>query len=211
MPAGPEERIVLPMTSTRSPRTATVRALALALVVGVSLVGCGTVGVPAAGDPSDRRAPSSSGPGGGAGDGSASSTSPESGRPPATGLDPGLVAAFDQASAAAAAAGHTLVINSGHRTPERQQELLAEAVEEHGSLEVASRWVFTPEKSMHVQGLAIDVGDGPAADWLDANGARWGLCRTLDWEWWHVEWRARWEQDRACPGPVDDPADAPGI
>ncbi len=62
---------------------------------------------------------------------------------------------------------------------------------------------------MHVRGLAVDVGDGPAADWLDAEGARFGLCRTLAWEWWHFEWRASWEQEQWCPGPVDDPADAP--
>lgn len=198
---------MITMTSTRSLRTTIV--LAVTVVVGLVLAGCGAVGVPAAGDAADRGGPSSSGPDPTAG--GASSTLPDEGRPPATGLDPGLVAAVDQASAAAAADGHTLVINSGYRTPERQQELLAEAVEKHGSLEVASRWVFTPEKSMHVQGLAVDVGDGPAADWLDANGALWGLCRTLDWEWWHFEWRARWQQDQACPGPVDEPADAPGI
>jgi hypothetical protein len=58
---------------------------------------------------------------------------------------------------------------------------------------------------MHVRGLAIDVGDGPAADWLAAEGHRFGLCRTLDWEWWHFEWRADWEAAGDCPAPATDP------
>ena len=58
-------------------------------------------------------------------------------------------------------------------------------VAEQGSLEQALWWVFPPDRSMHVQGLAIDVGDGPAADWLAEEGARFGLCQTLAWEWWH--------------------------
>ena len=62
---------------------------------------------------------------------------------------------------------------------------------------------------MHVQGLAVDVGDGPAADWLDEHGARFGLCRTLSWEWWHFEWRQRWEATGACPAPAKTPDAAP--
>jgi hypothetical protein len=62
---------------------------------------------------------------------------------------------------------------------------------------------------MHVRGLAIDVGDGPAADWLAAEGARFGLCKTMAWEWWHFEWRERWEATRTCPAPALTPGDAP--
>ena len=130
--------------------------------------------------------------------------------PPATELDAGLVRAFHRAQAAADDAGHDLTITSGFRTPEEQADLLADEVAERGSLEEALRWVFPPDRSMHVQGLAIDVGDGPAADWLAAEGARFGLCRTLAWEWWHFEWRATWEATGTCPRPVRDPDDAPG-
>lgn len=136
---------------------------------------------------------------------------PTAPREPATGLDPGLVVAFERARTAAADAGHTLVVNSGFRTAARQQELLDEEVAERGSVEEAMRWVFPPERSMHVQGLAIDVGDGPAADWLAANGAAYGICHTLAWEWWHFEWRARWEAAGACPAEAQDPAEAPGV
>jgi hypothetical protein len=133
------------------------------------------------------------------------------GRPPARELDPGLVAAYERARGAAAEAGHDLVINSGYRTPERQQQLLDEEVAKRGSFEEANRWVFTPDRSMHVQGLAIDVGDGGAADWLQEHGAAFGLCHTLSWEWWHFEWRQRWQDAAACPPPAADPSEAPGL
>jgi zinc D-Ala-D-Ala carboxypeptidase len=129
---------------------------------------------------------------------------------PATGLHPGLVEAFERARAEADDAGHRLTITSGFRTAAEQQALLDAEVEERGSLAEALRWVFAPEASMHVQGLAIDVGDGPAADWLVEEGARFGLCRTLAWEWWHFEWRERWEDAGACPAPARTPMDAPG-
>ena len=126
-----------------------------------------------------------------------------------TSLNPGLVDAFERAQAAAAHAGHELTITSGFRTAEEQAAMLVAEVAKRGSLEEALWWVFPPERSMHVQGLAIDVGDGPAADWLAKEGARLGLCKTLAWEWWHFEWRARWEAARACPAPAHTPADAP--
>ena len=128
-----------------------------------------------------------------------------------TGLDPGLEEAFGRAQAEAAAAGHELTINSGFRTAEEQAAMLTAEVAERGSLEAASWWVFPPERSMHVQGLAIDVGDGPAADWLAEEGARFGLCHTLAWEWWHFEWRERWEAAGACPAEAQVPEDAPGV
>jgi zinc D-Ala-D-Ala carboxypeptidase len=126
-----------------------------------------------------------------------------------TGLQPGLVDAFRQAQASAASAGHDLTITSGFRTAEEQAVLLEEEVAERGSLEEAQWWVFPPDRSMHVQGLAIDVGDGPAADWLAEHGGAFGLCRTLSWEWWHFEWRERWEAVGACPAPAQVPEDAP--
>jgi D-alanyl-D-alanine carboxypeptidase len=126
-----------------------------------------------------------------------------------TGLQPGLVDAFRRAQASAADAGHDLTITSGFRTAEEQVAMLEVEVAERGSLEEALWWVFPPDRSMHVQGLAIDVGDGDAADWLADQGARFGLCRTLSWEWWHFEWRQRWETTGACPAPAKVPADAP--
>ena len=126
-----------------------------------------------------------------------------------TGLDPGLVAAFGRAQAAAAEAGHQLTITSGFRTADEQARLLEEEVAARGSLAEAVWWVFPPDRSMHVQGLAIDVGGGTVADWLVEEGARFGLCHTLAWEWWHFEWRARWEAAGACPAAAQEPDEAP--
>lgn len=127
-----------------------------------------------------------------------------------TGPDPGLVRAFGRATREAADAGRGLTITSGFRTADQQAAMLEAEVAKRGSLEEALWWVFPPERSMHVQGLAIDVGDGPGADWLADEGARFGLCATLAWEWWHFEWRARWEAGGACPAPAQTPEDAPG-
>lgn len=126
----------------------------------------------------------------------------------ATALQPGLVRALD---AARVESRRPIPINSGFRTAARQQELLDEATAKYGSRSVALRWVFAPERSMHVQGLAIDVGSGPDAEWLSDHGAAFGLCRTLSWEWWHFEWRPGWEDARRCPTPARSPADAPDV
>jgi hypothetical protein len=141
--------------------------------------------------------------------GATTPTAPTTSPPPPTGLDPGLVDAFGRAQAEAADAGHDLTITSGFRTAEAQAAMLDAEVAKRGSLEEALWWVFPPERSMHVQGLAIDVGDGPAADWLADEGARFGLCHTLAWEWWHFEWRERWEAAGACPPPAQVPEEAP--
>lgn len=107
---------------------------------------------------------------------------------PAVGyLEPGLLAAVQQAATAAAADGVTLTITSGWRTPEFQQQLLDDAVATYGSLPAARRYVQTPQQSRHVTGQAVDIGGYAADDWLIANGARFGLCRIYANELWHFE------------------------
>jgi len=128
---------------------------------------------------------------------------------PATALHSGLVSALDRARADVDEHGHSIPVASGYRTAEEQLSMLEDAIEHYGSREEAERWVFSPERSMHVRGLAIDIGEGPSADWLKINGHRYGLCQTLSWEWWHFEWRESWERSQSCPDPVDDPGDAP--
>ena len=57
---------------------------------------------------------------------------------PAVGyLNPALLAAVQQATAAAAADGVTMTITSGWRSPEFQQQLLDDAVQTYGSLAAA--------------------------------------------------------------------------
>lgn len=107
---------------------------------------------------------------------------------PAVGyLNPALLAAVQQASAAAASDGVVMTITSGWRSPEFQQQLLDDAVATYGSLAAARQFVQTPQRSHHVQGSAVDIGGVAADHWLEANGGRFGLCRTYANEIWHFE------------------------
>jgi zinc D-Ala-D-Ala carboxypeptidase len=119
------------------------------------------------------------------------------------GPDPGgltapMAARVEEAVRAAADQGIGLEVTSGWRSYERQEQLYWQAVDEHGSEEAASRWVLPPEESMHVRGLAVDVGPPEAADWLAKNGWRFGLCRRYDNEPWHFE--PTTSPGGTCPG-----------
>ena len=201
-PVVPDARLVPSIAEqlrrTRHRRERRRRVTVAALVaVPAALLGARLVAGPSAESASAKSA-----------DSAATSTAPTTTSVP-TGLNPGLVDAFERAQAEAADAGQQLAITSGFRTAEEQAAMLDAEVAKRGSLAEALWWVFPSDKSMHVQGLAIDVGDGPAADWLVEEGARFGLCRTLAWEWWHFEWRERWEATGACPAPAQVPQDAP--
>jgi hypothetical protein len=107
--------------------------------------------------------------------------------PEATALSDELQRRFDEAAQAAAAEGVELRITSGWRSADEQRSLIAEAVATYGSAAEAHRYVLPPERSAHVQGLAIDVGPPAGAAWLDEHGAAFGLCRTYANEAWHFE------------------------
>ncbi len=119
-------------------------------------------------------------------------------------LDPALLAAIQNATTAAAAEGITMTITSGWRSPEFQQRLLDDAVATYGSLAAARQYVQTPEHSRHVVGEAVDVGGTGADQWLIANGARFGLCRTYANELWHFELTA--DTYGNCPALLPDAA-----
>lgn len=103
------------------------------------------------------------------------------------GLDPALAAAYTLAEQQAHAEDVPLSVTSGYRTYEQQQWLWQDGLATYGSPDEARRWVLPPEESTHVSGHAVDVGPQVGAQWLEANGNRWGLCRTFDNEWWHFE------------------------
>lgn len=109
------------------------------------------------------------------------------GNPAVGNLRPALLAAVQQATAAAAADGVTMTITSGWRSPEFQQQLLDDAVITYGSMAAARQYVQTPNRSMHVLGEAVDMGGVGADQWLIANGARFGLCQIYANELWHFE------------------------
>ncbi|NUT37809.1 MAG: M15 family metallopeptidase [Hamadaea sp.] len=128
--------------------------------------------------------------------------------PAVANLDPDLLAALRQAATDATDDGVTMVVNSGWRSPEYQQQLLDEAVAKYGSAQEAARWVSTPENSLHVSGDAVDIGPTEAAAWLGENGAAYGLCQIYRNEPWHFELRPD-AAESGCPRMYADPTRDP--
>jgi hypothetical protein len=123
-------------------------------------------------------------------------------------LDSGLLDALRRAARDAAAEGVELVVDSGWRSPEYQEQLLDDAVLEYGSVEEAARWVATPDTSAHVSGHAVDIGPSRAAVWLSEHGAGYGLCQIYANEPWHYELRPG-AGDHGCPPTYADPTHDP--
>jgi len=80
-------------------------------------------------------------------------------------------------------------VNSGYRTPERQAELYAAAIQKYGSPEAARRWVAPPGKSRHNMGIAADLAFATPEDraWAHENAAQYGLNFRMGHEPWHIE------------------------
>jgi hypothetical protein len=123
-------------------------------------------------------------------------------------LDPGLLGALRRAATDAAAAGVTLVVDSGWRSAAYQQQLLDDAISRYGSEGEAARWVASPKSSAHVSGDAVDLGPSSATAWLSEHGAAYGLCRTYGNEPWHFELRPE-AADQGCPQMYPDPTHDP--
>ena len=100
------------------------------------------------------------------------------------GLHPDLAAAVDQI--VTRSVGRVWVV-SGFRSPERQAQLWAEALEKHGSAEAADDWVARPGTSMHEKGLAVDLGGDLAEAVRLVNELDLPLRRPLLHEPWHFE------------------------
>ena len=105
-------------------------------------------------------------------------------------INPLVLARFLSAQAAAKELGIELSIDSGYRSPEKQNYLYQRAIKTYKSAEEAIKWVLPSDLSRHPWGLALDVNlnhDKSGASWLEANGATFGLCRVYVNEWWHFE------------------------
>ena len=105
-------------------------------------------------------------------------------------INPLVLARFLSAQAAAKEFGIELSIDSGYRSPEKQNYLYQRAIKTYKSAEEAMKWVLPSDLSRHPWGLALDVNlnhDKSGASWLEANGATFGLCRVYVNEWWHFE------------------------
>ncbi|WP_440408711.1 D-alanyl-D-alanine carboxypeptidase family protein [Neorhizobium petrolearium] len=83
----------------------------------------------------------------------------------------------------------SVTINSGYRSPERQQELWLQALQKYGSPEAARKWVAPPGNSQHNKGNAADLGYGSdaARQWVHQNAGNYGLTFPLSNENWHIE------------------------
>ena len=132
----------------------------------------------------------------------------DDGYPAVNRLDPDLLGALREAAAEARGDGVDVHLNSGWRSAAYQEQLLAEAVVQHGSAAEAARWVATPETSSHVTGDAVDLGGADATSWLARHGDAYGLCRVYDNEPWHFELRPA-AVDVGCPPAYADPTEDP--
>jgi len=85
--------------------------------------------------------------------------------------------------------GHSIRLYSGYRSPERQKELYANAVQKYGSPEAARRWVAPPGRSRHNFGVAadLDFSSGEARQWAHQNARRFGMHFRMGHEPWHIE------------------------
>ena len=117
-------------------------------------------------------------------------------------MQPAAAAAFKAAFAGARAAGLSPQIKSAWRSERYQQVLFDRAVTKYGSRAEATKWVLPPLASAHVKGYAVDVRPENVAAWLEDHGARYGVCRAYDNEWWHFEYLAT----DVCPARKPDAA-----
>jgi hypothetical protein len=102
-------------------------------------------------------------------------------------LDPLLLKAIQAATRAAIAEGVDVKLTSGWRSKGFQKRLFDEAVTAYGSVDGASQFVASPDRSMHVVGKAVDVGPVVADEWMIHHGPRFGLCQIYANEIWHFE------------------------
>jgi D-alanyl-D-alanine carboxypeptidase len=128
--------------------------------------------------------------------------------PAVANLDPDLLGALRRAATDARDNGVALVVTSGWRSPEYQEQLRQEAVSEYGSEEEAARWVATADTSVHVSGDAVDIGPSDATAWLSERGDDYGLCQIYGNEPWHYELRPE-AIDHGCPPMYADPTHDP--
>ncbi|MFF4878690.1 M15 family metallopeptidase [Micromonospora sp. NPDC000668] len=113
------------------------------------------------------------------------------------GLAPPARAAFEAArSEALWRYGELIGLTSGYRDAATQAALYAEEVRRSGSVEAARRWTLPPDESRHVAGTALDIRPSEGARWLERHGARYGLYRRYDNEWWHFEYCPEGRPDR---------------
>jgi hypothetical protein len=113
----------------------------------------------------------------------------QTGIPGMEGLAGGFSSSLSSFIMAAGAAGFSIGITSGYRSPERQQQLWDAALKKYGDPEIADNWVARPGRSNHQHGIAADLsfGSDAARDWAHANAGNYGLKFPMGHEPWHIE------------------------
>ena len=99
----------------------------------------------------------------------------DDGTPGVANLDPALLGALREAATAAADDGVELVVDSGWRSPEYQEQHLRQAVSSTAPKRKPPVGGH-PNTSAHVSGDAVDIGPSDATAWLSEHGADYGLC-----------------------------------
>lgn len=132
----------------------------------------------------------------------------DDGYPAVARLDPALLEALRQAATNARDDGIVLIVDSGWRSRNYQEQLFEQAVSKYGSAEKAAQWVARPGTSAHELGQAVDIGPSDGARWLSDHGAAYGLCQIYRDEPWHYELRPR-AVDEGCPPMYADPTQDP--
>jgi Transglycosylase SLT domain/D-alanyl-D-alanine carboxypeptidase len=92
-------------------------------------------------------------------------------------MRPDVAIAFDRLAAAAAAAGHQLIVVSGFRSSAEQALLFARHPD--------PKWVAPPGHSLHRLGTELDLGPDSAYAWLAAHAGAYRFIRRYQWEPWH--------------------------
>jgi hypothetical protein len=105
-------------------------------------------------------------------------------------MPPDTLTAWQRLRAAAGEDGVQLCLNDGKRSRDQQAQQFADAVQQFGSAELASKYVLQPDESMHVVGIAVDIQPLASAGWVERNGAALGWCRRYENEPWHFEYDA---------------------
>lgn len=111
---------------------------------------------------------------------------------------------FRAMAAEAALDGIALRAESGYRSPDTQERLIATRLAQGREFEEILRGVAPPGYSEHMLGTTLDLALGggyaqnPAYHWLKANAGRFGWRETypddgddrFPWEPWHWRWNA---------------------
>lgn len=121
-----------------------------------------------------------------------------------TGMRADVAAAWLAVAAAGEAQGITMCLADGKRSRAQQQATYDDYVVQFGQA-MADQYVLPPEKSAHVQGLAVDVQPYAAYTWLEGTAGRLGFCRIYDNEAWHFEYNPSFPGD-GCPARLPHPS-----